>query len=42
MGRIRANRLLASLVGMALLVGVAGSGVAAQEPIKIGVTVPDP
>src|SRR5688572_23999278 len=40
MHRNRANRVLGSLVGMSLLVGLAGSGVAAQEPIKIGFTFP--
>jgi inositol transport system substrate-binding protein len=40
MDRIRANRLLGSLVGMALLVSVAGGGAAAQDQIRIGFTFP--
>jgi inositol transport system substrate-binding protein len=40
MGRIRAHRLLGSLVATALLAGIAGGGAAAQEPVRIGFTFP--
>jgi len=35
-----ARRMLGLLVGTSLLIGVAGSGAAAQEPIKLGFTFP--
>ena len=35
----RARRLLGLLVGTSLLIGVAGSGAAAQDPIKIGLAM---